>query len=98
MSLLNSPAYSMTGSESIEVVASLAIDFIGRNICKEGVEKVLRDRQSELFDENYEPLKNLIKESKSTALYHFAIIQPCPNTFRFSSEPRRKNVMCEYCE
>jgi predicted ArsR family transcriptional regulator len=45
--------------KSYAAIATHAIDFIERNMGKEGVEKVLRDRQSELFDEYYKRLKNL---------------------------------------
>jgi len=45
--------------KSYSAIATHAIDFIERNIGKEAVEKVLRERQSELFDEYYKRLKNL---------------------------------------
>jgi predicted ArsR family transcriptional regulator len=45
--------------KSYSVIATHAIDFIERNMGKEAVEKVLRERQSELFDEYYKRLKNL---------------------------------------
>ena len=46
-------------SKSHSAIATHAIDFIERNIGKEAVEKVLRERQSEHFDEYYKRLKNL---------------------------------------
>jgi predicted ArsR family transcriptional regulator len=45
--------------KSYSAIATHAIDFIERNMGKEAVEKVLRERQSELFDEYYKRLKNL---------------------------------------
>ena len=45
--------------KSYGAIATQALDFIERNMGKEGVEKVLRERQSELFDEYYKRLKNL---------------------------------------
>ena len=45
--------------KSYGAIATQALDFIERNMGKEGVEKVLRERQSGLFDEYYKRLKNL---------------------------------------
>ena len=44
---------------SYSAIATHALDFIERNMGKEGIEKVLRERQSELFDQYYKRLKNL---------------------------------------
>ena len=45
--------------KSYSAIATHALDFIERNMGKEGVEKVLRERQSELFDKYYKRLKDL---------------------------------------
>ena len=45
--------------KSYSAIATHALDFIEKNMGKEGVEKVLRERQSELFDQYYKRLKNL---------------------------------------
>jgi predicted ArsR family transcriptional regulator len=45
--------------KSYGAIATHALDFIERNMGKEGVEKVLRERQSELFDEYYKRLRGL---------------------------------------
>lgn len=45
--------------KSYSAIATHALDFIERNIGKEGVEKVLRERQSDLFEQYYKRLKNL---------------------------------------
>ncbi|MGE5634428.1 MAG: helix-turn-helix transcriptional regulator [Deltaproteobacteria bacterium] len=45
--------------KSYSAIATHALDFIERNMGKEGIEKVLRERQSELFDQYYKRLKNL---------------------------------------
>ena len=45
--------------KSYGAIATHALDFIERNMGKEGVEKVLHERQSELFDQYYKRLKNL---------------------------------------
>jgi predicted ArsR family transcriptional regulator len=45
--------------KSYSAIASYALDFIERNMGKEAVEKVLHERQSELFDQYYKRLKDL---------------------------------------
>src|ERR1051326_7501957 len=56
--------YQLTGQsktvfpKSYGAIASYALDFIEKNMGKEAVEKVLRERQDELFQSYYEPLKN----------------------------------------
>jgi predicted ArsR family transcriptional regulator len=45
--------------KSYSGIAIHALDFIEKNIGEEGVEKVLRERQNELFNKYYERLKNL---------------------------------------
>jgi predicted ArsR family transcriptional regulator len=45
--------------KSYSAIATHALDFIERNMGKEAVKKVLRERQSELFDNYYKRLKDL---------------------------------------
>jgi predicted ArsR family transcriptional regulator len=45
--------------KSYSAIATHALDFIERNMGKEAVERVLRERQSELFDQYYKRLKGL---------------------------------------
>ena len=45
--------------KSYSAIATHALDFIERNMGKEAVEKVLRERQSELFDQYYQRLNGL---------------------------------------
>ena len=45
--------------KSYSAIATQALDFIERNMGKEGVEKVLRERQNELFDLYYKRLKDM---------------------------------------
>jgi len=45
--------------KSYSAIATHALDFIERNMGKEAVEKVLHERQSELFDQYYNRLKDL---------------------------------------
>lgn len=45
--------------KSYSAIATHALDFIERNMGKEGIEKVLHERQTELFDQYYKRLKGL---------------------------------------
>jgi DeoR family suf operon transcriptional repressor len=45
--------------KSYSAIATHALDFIERNMGKEGVERVLRDRQDDLFDKYYKHLQDL---------------------------------------
>jgi predicted ArsR family transcriptional regulator len=45
--------------KSYSAIATHALDFIERNMGKEAVEKVLHERQSELFDQYYKRLNHL---------------------------------------
>ena len=45
--------------KSYSAIATYAFDFIEKNMGKEAVEKVLRERQSELFDPYYKRLRDL---------------------------------------
>jgi predicted ArsR family transcriptional regulator len=45
--------------KSYSAIAIHALDFIERNMGKEAIEKVLRERQSELFDQYYKRLRDL---------------------------------------
>jgi predicted ArsR family transcriptional regulator len=45
--------------KSYSAIATHALNFIERNMGKEGIEKVLRERQTELFDQYYKRLKGL---------------------------------------
>ncbi|AIC15446.1 helix-turn-helix transcriptional regulator [Nitrososphaera viennensis] len=50
--------------KAYNAVAVCALDFIERNMGKEGVEKILRERQSELYDKYYPRLKGLTFDAK----------------------------------
>jgi predicted ArsR family transcriptional regulator len=50
--------------KSYGALAVCALDFIEKNMGKEGVEKVLRERQVELFDKYYERLRKLNFDQK----------------------------------
>ena len=45
--------------KSYSAIATQALDFIERNMGKEGVQKVLRERQSELFDQYFKRLNGM---------------------------------------
>ena len=50
--------------KSYSAIATHALDFIERNMGKAAVGKVLRERQSELFDQYYKRLRNLEFDKK----------------------------------
>ena len=50
--------------KSYSAIATHALDFIERNMGKVAVEKVLHERQSELFDQYYKRLRNLEFDKK----------------------------------
>ena len=50
--------------KSYGALAVCALDFIEKNMGKEGVKKVLRERQVELYDKYYERMKNLNFDQK----------------------------------
>lgn len=50
--------------KSYGAIATHALDFIEKNMGKEGVEKVLRDRHNDLFDQYYIRLKELNFDKK----------------------------------
>ena len=50
--------------KSYSAIATHALDFIERNMGKEGVERVLRDRQDDLFNKYNEHLKDLDFEKR----------------------------------
>ena len=50
--------------KSYSAIATHALDFIEKNMGKEGVERVLRDRQDDLFDKYYKHLKDLDFEKR----------------------------------
>ena len=50
--------------KSYSAIATHALDFIERNMGKAAVGKVLRERQSELFDQYYRRLRNLEFDKK----------------------------------
>jgi predicted ArsR family transcriptional regulator len=50
--------------KSYSAIATHALDFIERNMGKAAVEKVLHERQSELFDQYYKRLRNLEFDKK----------------------------------
>jgi predicted ArsR family transcriptional regulator len=49
---------------SYAALAVCALDFVERNMGKKGVEKILRERQVELFDKYYRRLRNLNFDEK----------------------------------
>jgi predicted ArsR family transcriptional regulator len=82
--------------KSYSAIATQALDFIEKNLGKEGVEKVLRERQSELFDQYYKRLKDINFERQVKEL---ARIRDEEGYMADSKkEPRggKKHVLLEY--
>jgi predicted ArsR family transcriptional regulator len=86
--------YRLTGKsktifpKSYGALAVCALDFIEKNMGKEGVKKVLRERQVELFDKYYERLKTLNFDQKVREL---AKIRDEEGYIAESRKERRRN-------
>jgi predicted ArsR family transcriptional regulator len=80
---------------SYGALAVCALDFIEKNMGKEGVEKVLRERQVELFNKYHERLKNLNFDQKVKEL---AKIRDEEGYIAESKKNRRQNghILLEY--
>lgn len=80
---------------SYGALAVCALDFIEKNMKKEGVEKVLRERQVELFNKYYQRLKNLNFDQKVREL---AKIRDEEGYIAESKKNRRQNghILLEY--
>jgi predicted ArsR family transcriptional regulator len=74
--------------KSYGALAVCALDFIEKNMGKEGVKKVLRERQVELFDKYYERLKTLNFDQKVREL---AKIRDEEGYIAESRKERRRN-------
>jgi predicted ArsR family transcriptional regulator len=80
---------------SYGALAVCALDFIEKNMGKEGVEKVLRERQAELFNKYHERLKDLNFDQKVKEL---AKIRDEEGYIAESKKNRRQNghILLEY--
>ena len=96
--------------KSYTAIATLAFDFIERNMGKGAIEKVLRERQNELFNQYYERLKGLdfdkrvkelakIRDEEGYMAESKKIISKSRggnNNSANASEQRGKHVLLEY--
>jgi len=82
--------------KSYSAIATHAIDFIERNMGKEAVEKVLRERQSELFDEYYKRLKNLEFDKRVKELARIRDEEGYIAESKKDLKKNRKHVILEY--
>jgi predicted ArsR family transcriptional regulator len=78
---------------SYGAIATHAYDFIERNMGKEGIEKVLRERQSELFEKYYRRLENLEFDKKVREL---ARIRDEEGYMAEAKKSGRKHTLFEY--
>ena len=82
--------------KSYSAIATQALDFIERNMGKEGVEKVLRERQSELFDQYYERLKDLDFDRQVKELARIRDEEGYMAESKKKSRGGREHVLLEY--
>jgi predicted ArsR family transcriptional regulator len=82
--------------KSYSAIATHALDFIERNMGKNAVEKVLRERQSELFDEYYKRLKDLDFDKQVKKLARIRDEEGYIAESKRESKSGRKYVLLEY--
>ena len=82
--------------KSYSAIATHALDFIERNMGKNAVEKVLRERQSELFDEYYKRLKDLDFDKQVKELARIRDEEGYMAESNRESKNGRKYVLLEY--
>ena len=82
--------------KSYSAIATHALDFIERNMGKNAVEKVLRERQSELFDEYYKRLKDLDFDKQVKELARIRDEEGYIAESKRESKNGRKYVLLEY--
>ena len=82
--------------KSYSAIATQALDFIERNMGKEGVEKVLRERQSELFDLYYKRLKGMDFDKQVKELARIRDEEGYMAESKKESKGGRKHVLLEY--
>ena len=82
--------------KSYSAIATHALDFIERNMGKNAVEKVLHERQSELFDEYYKRLKDLDFDKQVKELARIRDEEGYIAESKRESKSGRKYVLLEY--
>jgi predicted ArsR family transcriptional regulator len=81
---------------SYGAIATYALDFIERNMGKEAVEKVLQERQSELFDQYYKRLKDLDFDKQVKELARIRDEEGYIAESKKDSKSGRKYLLLEY--
>lgn len=81
---------------SYSAIATQALDFIERNMGKEGVEKVLRERQGELFDQYFKRLKDMDFDRQVKELAKIRDEEGYMAESKRDSRGRNKHVILEY--
>jgi predicted ArsR family transcriptional regulator len=82
--------------KSYSAIATHALDFIERNMGKEGVEKVLRERQDELFEQYYKRLKDTDFDKQVKELARIRDEEGYMAESKKESKSARKHVLLEY--
>jgi predicted ArsR family transcriptional regulator len=82
--------------KSYSAIATQALDFIERNMGKVGVEKVLRERQSELFDQYYNRLKDMDFDRQVKELARIRDEEGYMAESKKESKGGKKHVLLEY--
>ena len=94
--------YQLTGKsksifpKSYSAIASHALDFIERNMGNAAVQKVLRERQSELFDQYYKRLQNLDFDKKVKELANIRDEEGYMAESKREPKNYGRNVLLEY--
>jgi predicted ArsR family transcriptional regulator len=81
---------------SYSAIATHALDFIERNMGTASVDKVLRERQSELFDQYYKRLRNLEYDKKIKELAKIRDEEGYMAESKRAPKNHRKHVLLEY--
>ena len=82
--------------KSYSAIATYALDFIEKNMGKDAVEKVLRERQSELFDLYYRRLKDLDFDKRVKELARIRDEEGYMAESKKESRSDGKHVLLEY--
>jgi predicted ArsR family transcriptional regulator len=82
--------------KSYSAIATHALDFIERNMGKEGVEKVLHERQGELFEQYYKRLKDTDFDKQVKELARIRDEEGYMAESKKESKSARKHVLLEY--
>ena len=82
--------------KSYSAIATQALDFIERNMGKKGVEKVLRERQSELFEQYFKRLKDMDFDRQVKELARIRDEEGYMAESKKESKGGKKHVLLEY--